>query len=70
MAADALNIVKQLKTETGSLRKLADGIPKTDITKEFSDLLEDIIGTLSSVNTDLCVGEWLQAVFFFFFFFS
>ena len=60
MASDALNLVKQLQEGTGSLRKVADGIAKADITKQFADLLEDIIATLSSVNTDLCVGEWLQ----------
>lgn len=57
MATDALNLVQQLKQETGNLRKLADTVSKAELTKEFGNVLEEVISTLNSVNTDLCVGE-------------
>lgn len=57
MATDALNLVQQLKQETGNLRKLADTVSKAELTKEFGNVLEEVISTLNSVNTDLCVGS-------------
>eukprot|EP00057_Strongylocentrotus_purpuratus_P008267 XP_011662741.1 PREDICTED: adenylyl cyclase-associated protein 1 [Strongylocentrotus purpuratus] len=57
MATDALNLVQQLKQETGNLRTLADTVSKAELTKEFGSVLEEVISTLNSVNKDLCVGS-------------
>nr|XP_054757155.1 adenylyl cyclase-associated protein 1-like [Lytechinus pictus] len=57
MATEALNLVKQLSKETGDLRKLADTVKKVELTKDFGNILEEVISTLTSVNTELCVGS-------------